>query len=132
MDQQGSAFLVRHVAQAMQIFLERLVIHVVAIFFYHRYYRAWSDKPRHVVDVPMRVVAGNAASQPKYFANAEVIGEQALIIGASPAGIALLHLAEQTFFGSQQQTLAVDFDTASFQDNAAAVDCRLPHGLPQL
>ena len=34
------------------------------------------------------------------------------------AGIALLHLAEQAFFGGEQGALAVDVDGAAFEDDA--------------
>ena len=34
-----------------------------------------ADEPGQVVDVAMRVVAGDAAAQPQHFANAEVLGE---------------------------------------------------------
>ena len=49
---------------------------------------------------------------------------------AADAGIALLHFAQQAFFGGEQGALAVDVDGAAFEDDAALlagdVDGRLP------
>jgi len=43
----------------------------------------------------------------------------ALQLRAAHAGIALLHLAEQTLFGGEQDALAIHIDRAAFEDEVA-------------
>ena len=56
------------------------------------------------------VVAGNAAAEPNHLIDAEIIGENALQLLTAQAGIALLHFAQQAFFGGEQSALAVYVD----------------------
>src|SRR5206468_13058498 len=62
-----------------------------------------SNEASDVIYMAVGVVAGNAGSEPDHFANAQVLGEHALVVSALHLGIALLHFAEQTFFRRSEE-----------------------------
>src|ERR1700723_87204 len=68
----------------------------------------------------MRVVAGDAVTQPEYLLHAEIVAENFVIVLATEAGVALLRFAQQAFFGCQQGAPAVDVDAAAFKHHATA------------
>ena len=76
------------------------------------------DEPREVVDVAVRVVAGDAPAEPDDVADAEIVGEDLLEPGAVEPGVAGLDLAEQAFLGREQGAAAVDVDRAPFHHDA--------------
>ena len=78
-----------------------------------------ADEAGDVVDVAVGVVAGDSAPQPDHLLDAEIVVECLLELLAANAGIALLHFAEQAFFGRQQDALAVGIDGAAFEDEPA-------------
>jgi hypothetical protein len=78
-------------------------------------HRVGGDEPRDVVHVAVRVIAHASLAQPDHPADAEPLGEDALVVGAAHPGIALLHRREQAFLGRQQQAGAVAVDRASFE-----------------
>ena len=69
----------------------------------------------------VRVVAEDAAAEPDGVWRAEVFGEDFFVVFARHAGIALLHFAEQAFFGGEDGAASVDVDGAAFEDDAAVV-----------
>ena len=80
--------------------------------------RRGRDEAGNVVHVAVRVVAGDAATQPDHLIDAEIIVKGALQLLAAHAGIALLHLAQQAFFGGEQNSRAVHVDRSAFEHDA--------------
>lgn len=117
------AVLIGHAVQPLQVFLKRLVIDIAAIFLHRRHHRARADEARHVVDVSVCIVAGDAVAQPQNLAHNEIVGEHSFVLRLDEAGVALLHFTEQAFLGDQQQSLTVNVETTAFQlvptENAA-------------
>ena len=69
----------------------------------------------------VRVVAGDAFLQPDGLTDAEKIGKVLFEFRAPQTGIANLHrLAEQAFFGGQQEAAAIHIDAAAFQHDLRA------------
>ena len=62
-----------HLAQARKVFLERLVIFVVAIFFHNSNNCLFGDKPREIVDMSVGVVASNAVTKPQDIADTQIV-----------------------------------------------------------
>ena len=92
------------------------------------------DEAAEVVDVPVRVVAGDAAAEPEDLARAQVRGQDPLQLLARQPRVARLDLVEQALLGRQQCPRAVDVDGAPFEHHAPRLAVhggrRLP--LPQL
>ena len=105
----------RAALQAVQVLGQRLVVVILPIWLNHGDDRVRVHEPRDVVDVAVRVVAGDAAVQPEHLIDAEIVVEGLLQLLAADAGIALLHRAQQAFFRGEQQACAVDVDTAAFE-----------------
>ena len=63
-------------------------------------------------------------SEPEHLVDAEVVAEDSLELLAADAGVALLDLAEQAFFGGEQDPCAVDVDGAAFEHEAALLAVR--------
>src|SRR5207249_9979560 len=59
--------------------------------------------------------------QPEHLADAKIIGEYFFQVGARKGRVALLYIAEQTFFRGQQESFAIDLDAAAFQDDADTI-----------
>ena len=97
------------------------MIHVSRIIFDHGDDRIGSDEAGEVVDVAVRVVAEDAAAEPDRVRRAEVVGENFFVVFARHAGVALLHLAEQAFFGGEDGAASVDVDGAAFEHDAGVV-----------
>ena len=70
-----SAVLHLHLAQREEIFLQRLVVSVVLVFFHDRNNGGAIHKAREVVDVPVGVVALDPFAQPEEMAYAEVVAQ---------------------------------------------------------
>src|SRR5579863_1713008 len=68
--------------------------------------------------MPVRVVAGDASSQPDYLGCAQVIGERALHLAARDARITYLHVGQQAFLRGQQSPRPVDIDRTAFEYSA--------------
>ena len=66
------------------------------------------------------VVAEDAASEPDGVRRAEVVGKRFFVVHARHVRIALLHFAQQAFFGGEDGAGAVDVDGAAFEDDALA------------
>ncbi len=100
-DTQGLPVLVAGRLKAPEVVLERLVVWVVGARLDGRDDGLRVDKPREVVDVSVRVVAGDSAPQPDDVPRAQVAGEDPLELGAAHTGISGLDFAEQAFLGRQ-------------------------------
>ena len=78
------------------------------------------DEAGEVVDVAVRVVAGDARAEPEHLADAEVVGEapararRGEVRGCAPGR------AEQALLGGEQRAAAVDVDGAALEHDAAA------------
>ncbi len=94
------------------------MVGVVRIGLIRRDDRARSDEARDVVDVAVRVVAGNAALQPDDLLDAKIIGKNFFHVLARESRVALLHIAEQAFFGGDQCAASIDVDAAALQNDA--------------
>ena len=66
---------------------------------------ARGDEARQVVDVAVRVVAGDAAAEPDHLRIAQVVGEHALDAVAAEPGVARLDVGEQALLGGEQRAL---------------------------
>ena len=78
-----------HLAQARKIFLERLVIFVVAIFFDDSHNCPFGNKTRKIVDVSIGVVSGNAVAEPENIAHTKKIPQTLLDFIARKIWIAI-------------------------------------------
>src|SRR5262245_37749958 len=83
----------------------------------HRHDGAWIDEAGEVVDVPMRVVAGDAASEPEDIAHAEVVRERPLQRVPRQAGVPRLRLAQQTLLRREQRPASVHVDGPALEDD---------------
>src|SRR5205823_13509547 len=89
--------LIARVFQAPQIGGKRLVVWVGSIRLDGGRYDIRSHKPRDVVYVAVRVIAGDAAIQPNHVGDAKVIVECRFDLLARKPWVALLHVADQAF-----------------------------------
>ena len=89
------------------------------------------DEPGQVVDVAVRVVAGDAPAQPDHVADAEVVGEDPFDARPVEPRVACLNVAQQAFLGGQQGAPAIDVDRAPFHDDAAELASLLDAGHPE-
>ena len=81
---------------------------------------SFRDEAGEVVDVAVGVVAEDAAPQPDGVRRAQVVGKGLFVVHARHVRIALLHLAEQAFFGGEDGARAVDVDRSAFEDDAVS------------
>ena len=86
----------------------------------------WIDKAGQLVDVPVGVVADDAAAEPEDVGRAEVIAEVLLDVGLGKLRVAIW--VEQALLGGEQRAAAVDVDRAAFQDDARREDGGGPGG----
>ena len=92
-DAQRLSILVASGVQPAEVFLERLVVWVVGARLDDGDHGFGIDKPRQVVDVAVRVVAVDPATQPDDVADTEVFGEDLLDRRTVEAGVASLDFA---------------------------------------
>ena len=59
------------------------------------------NKAGNVVDMAVSIVADDAAIEPDGVVDAEIVVKDALELLAADAGVALLHVAQLTFFGGE-------------------------------
>ena len=85
-----------------------------------QHHRVSTHEPRDVVNVPVRVVADTAFAKPDRVLHPEPFREDLFVVLPSKAGIADLDITQQPFLGYEEQPLAVDLDTAAFEDYALA------------
>ena len=96
--------------------MERLVIFVVAIFFYNRDDGTLRNKTREIVDVPIGVVAGDAVTEPENLANAQIIPQALFDFTATQLRIAVC--IQETRLGGKKSACAVPVDRAPFQNHS--------------
>src|SRR5262249_31529691 len=68
-----------------------------------------------VVDVAVRVVAGDAASEPEDLPDAEVAAEDVLELGAREPWVSRLDRAQQALLGREERAAAVHVDAAALE-----------------
>jgi hypothetical protein len=124
-DFQLKAILVSCSAQAAEIGCERFVVGIILVGLNNSDYRLRRDKARDVVNVTVGIVAGDAALQPNHVGDAEIVVKGGFDLLSRSSGIALLHVAEQAFFGSDQGAATVDVNAAAFEDEWFAVELRV-------
>ena len=117
-NRQLAAVLVASSLQAAEVRAQGRVVHIFRVRFDHRDDRVFRDEASEVVDVPVGVVAEDAASEPDGVRRAEVIRECSFVVNAAHVRIAFLHLAEQAFFCGENRAGAVDIDGAAFEHDA--------------
>ena len=120
-DGQGLAVLIAGGAEAAKILAQRLVIDVTGVIFHYGYNRMRGDEAGEVVDVAVGVITGDATAEPDSVLSAQIVGENFFVIFARHAGVALLHFAEETFFGGEDGAASVDVDGSAFEDDASVV-----------
>ncbi len=107
-----------------QVFFERFVVGVLFVVFTGDDDGLWIGEARQIVNVPVRVVAGDAVLQPDCLRRAQILTKDGFDIGASQFWIAGLDRAQQAFFGSQNGARAIHINAAAFENNAMAVAIR--------
>ena len=109
-------------AEAIEVFGERQVVFVCGVGFDGGQDGVLTidggDEAGDVVDVAVRVVAGAASVEPEGLVDAEVVVEGLFELLAAEAGVALLDLGEEAFFGGEQNACSVGVDGAAFEDDA--------------
>ena len=126
-DAKRAAVQVFHGLQKRVVFLQRDVIGVVRVLLDDGDDGVRTDEAGEIVDMAVRVVAGDSIFQPENLRDAEKAAKNVGIVFASESVIALLALAEQALFGGEQGSAAVDVDAAAFEDDAAAFVDGLPN-----
>src|SRR6266404_611581 len=121
-----AAVQVFHGLQQLVDFLQGDVIGVMGILFDDGDDGGGADEAGEIVDMAVRVVAGDSIFQPENLGDSEIAAEDVSVIFAGESVIALLALAEQAFFGGEQGAAAVDVDAAAFEHDAAALVDGLP------
>ena len=61
------------------------------------------------------------APEPDRVRCAQIVGEGLLVVNARHMRIALLHLAQQAFFGGEDRASAVDVDRPALEHDARAI-----------
>src|SRR5260370_37848287 len=89
-DAEGAAVKVFHGLQEGEIFLERNVVGAVGILLDDGDDGGWADEAGKIVDMAMRVVAGDAIFQPENLRDAEIAAEDVGVVFAGESMIALL------------------------------------------
>src|SRR4029078_4849964 len=102
------------------------VVFVARLILYHRDDAIRANKAGEIINMAVGVVADDPATEPEHFLHAEVVGEDALIRGAIERWIAFLRLAQQAFFGRQQDSFAVHINAATFEHDSMSIQLRLP------
>ena len=104
--------------EAVQIVHRARVIVVARVGLDGQHDGVAAHESRDVVDVPVRIVPDAALSEPDRVMDAEPFGEQAFVVVSCEAGVAHLHVRQQPLFGHQQQSVAVDLDASTLEDQA--------------
>src|ERR1035437_4572572 len=121
-----------HVLQALPIFLEWSVIRVVHISFPAENDGARIYKPAQVINVPVRVVAGNSLAEPENIGYAQVSAEDRGDFLASKTRVADLHGGiEQAFLRSQERAESIGVNAAAFQNKPTALHHGVKHAASQ-
>ena len=110
--------------QPTHIVAQRLEVFVAAVALDRRRDHARRDEARDIVDVAVRVVAGDAAPEPDDAPRAEEVAQHALVAVAPQARVALLYIGKQALLGREQRSAAVDVDRAALEDDSPSVDHR--------
>src|SRR5207248_1854255 len=121
--------LVMSLLQTLQIGRKRRVVRIGSIWFHGGQNNIRRDKTRDVVHVSVRIVADDAALQPNYVGDAEIIMQGTFNLVTRKPRVALLHVTEQAFFGRDECSEAVDVNAAAFKNKWFVVQTRieLPH-----
>ena len=102
-----------HLAQALQVFLQRRVVRRSLIRFSDRQDGARADEAREVIDVPVGVIVGKAFANPEEFVDGESVVdgsmERRIISAFGPVRVVL------DGFGREQEAITGDFNAAAFE-----------------
>ena len=127
-----AAFLVGGGVQAGQVLGQRGEVGVLAVGFHGGYDGVGADEAGDVIDVSVGIVAGDAAVEPDYFADPQVVGEDGFEAAAVEAGIARLLATQQALLGGEHGSVAVHVNAAAFEHDAVLLVLhdhgRLPGG----
>ena len=102
-----------HLAQALQVFLQRGVVRRSLVGFGDREDRARADEAGEVIDVAVGVVVGEAFANPEEFVDGEAVVDGSVkggIISAFGTVRVILH-----GFSREEQAIARDFNAAAFE-----------------
>src|SRR5207244_6031553 len=87
------------------------------------------DEAGNVVHVAVRIVAGDAGTEPDHFLDSQIIGEGFFVVFALHARVALLNFAQKTLFSRQKSSLAVHVDGTAFEDHAVFAERGAERGM---
>ena len=117
-----------HPFEPLAILLQRSVIDVAGIGLVAEHHGARVDEAAQVVDMPVRVVAGDTLAQPQHVRDAQVVAEGPLELGARQPGVAHLDLGvEQALLGGEERATAVHVDASPLQHHVALAGARAKH-----
>ncbi len=102
-DAERAAVLIFHLAKQGEIFLQGLVVRFRRIVFHDGDHRRRIHKAREIVDVAVRVIAGDAVFEPQNIRDAEIVAEDGCQFLARNAGIARLNRTQQAFLGREHR-----------------------------
>src|ERR1700674_388606 len=89
------------VFQSAQVRMQGRAVLAPLIRLDHRDHGIGSDEASDVIDVPMSVIAGDAAIEPDDGLRAKIVGEEMLVGGAVHGWVALLSRGEQAFLSGE-------------------------------
>lgn len=103
-------------AQPPEVVVEGAEIHVAAVALHARNDPGFAEKPRKIVDVPVRVVAGNPVAKPEHPGDPEEGAQPRLDLPARQTRVAVA--VQQARLGREEQPLPVHVDRAALQDHS--------------
>ncbi len=89
-DLQRVAILIGCLSQLAHIFSQRIVIRITRVVFRHGQHNPGSDKAGELVDVPVGVVARNAAAEPDHVLHAQIVSKYLFHRWLAHARVAIL------------------------------------------
>src|ERR1019366_6607394 len=128
---QRMARLVCALLQPAEVVAQRLVIGIGGVRLVRRYHRRRRDETGDIVNVPMGVVAGDAAVQPDHFLHPQIVGENLFHLLTRNSRIALLHVAQQALLGGDERPASIDVDASALQYHRTWMPVHFEFRLPR-
>ncbi len=99
---------------------QRTVVRVPCVPLLAHHHAPRPHETREVVDVPGRVVAGDAVTEPEHLLHAQVVTEHLLGALATQSAVSRLAAAQQAFLRAEQRAEPVHVDGAALEHHALA------------
>src|SRR5690349_7902548 len=109
-----------HRLQPLDVLFKDGIIVVVIVLLATDHHGGWVHKPTKIVDMPVRVITGDAFSEPQHVSHTEVVSKRRFHFFTRETRVPHLNLRiEQAFLGRDQSAPSVYFDGAPFQNEIA-------------